>query len=53
MESIYERLNRLFDEGEIDTEGLKKGARKFLLLHMITQEEYEKLMEKVVNNSAD
>ncbi len=53
MESIFDRLNRLFDEGEIDIEGLKKGARKFLRLKMITQEEYNLLMEKVVNSNAD
>lgn len=49
METIYERLCRLFDEGELDVEGLKKGARKFLRLKKITQEEYNKLMERVVN----
>ena len=53
MESIFDRLNRLFDEGEIDVEGLKKGTRKFLRLKMITQEEYNLLMEKVVNSNAD
>lgn len=53
MESIFERLNRLFDEGEIDVEGLKKGGRKFLRLKMITQEEYNLLMERVVNSNAD
>ncbi len=49
METIYERLCRLFDNGELDAEGLKNGARKFLRLKMITQEEYNKLMERVVN----
>ena len=49
METIYERLCRLFEEGELDAEALKKGARKFLRLKMITQEEYNKLLEMVVN----
>ena len=53
MESIYERLNRLFDEGEIDTQGLINGAKKFLRMKKITQEEYRKLIEKVVNSNAD
>ena len=49
METIYERLCRLFDDGELDADGLKNGARKFLRLKKITQEEYNKLMERVVN----
>lgn len=53
MESIYERLNRLFDEGEIDAQGLINGAKKFLRLKKITLEEYKKLMEKVVNDDAN
>lgn len=53
MESIYERLSRLFEEGEIDAQGLINGAKKFLRLKKITLEEYHKLMEKVVNTNAD
>ena len=53
MESIYERLNRLFDEGEIDNQGLINGAKKFLRLKKITLEEYHKLRERVVNTNAD
>ena len=53
MESIYERLNRLFDEGEIDVQGLINGAKKFLRLKKITLEEYHKLMEKVVNSDGN